>query len=206
MYLRILRLIRPYWFPVVLGIFFSFLNVIFHSLTLWLSASFIGTIFTGPEGAPSPADQVTQGLDLNQRLNQWTYDFFFSGSQVDALGMLALVILVSYFIKSLSYYGNRLFTGYVQAKVVQDLRERLYVHFLQQPLSFFQARRSGDLISLAMNDVLKVNQALATTFHPLVIEHLAHIETAAIPNHRNHGCIGIEVSACTKRCIHSCPG
>ncbi len=173
MYQRILNLIKPYWAQITIGVGFSVINVLFHSLTLWLSASFITTIFSNPkELAPNPSIALADGVDLNERLKQVTSEIFFSGSQVDALATLALVILVSYLIKSLAYYGNKLFTGYVQAKVVQDLRLRLYSHFLAQPLSFFQSRRSGDLISLAMNDVLKVNQALATTFHPLVIEPL----------------------------------
>ena len=173
MYLRILKLIKPYWAQISVGIGFSFINVLFHSLTLWLSASFITTIFANPdEQLTTPAESLTGNIDLNERLKQLTSEYFFSGTPVDALATLALVILFSYFIKSIAYYGNKLFTGYVQAKVVQDLRLRLYQHFLTQPLSFFQTRRSGDLISLAMNDVLKVNQALATTFHPLVIEPL----------------------------------
>jgi len=173
MYLRILKLVRPYWAYITAGMGFSVVNVIFHSLTLWLSASFITTIFSSPEEVvSSPIDQMAQGADLNERLKQFTSEYFFSGSQLDALATLGVVILVSYLIKSIAYYGNALFTGYVQAKVVQDLRARLYQHFLAQPLSFFQSRRSGDLISLVMNDVLKVNQALATTFHPLVIEPL----------------------------------
>ena len=173
MYLRILKLIKPYWAQISVGVGFSIINVAFHSLTLWLSASFITTIFANPdEQIVTPAESLTGNIDLNERLKQLTSEYFFSGTPVDALATLALVILFSYLIKSIAYYGNKLFTGYVQAKVVQDLRLKLYQHFLQQPLSFFQTRRSGDLISLAMNDVLKVNQALATTFHPLVIEPL----------------------------------
>ncbi|NQT61570.1 MAG: ABC transporter ATP-binding protein [Candidatus Marinimicrobia bacterium] len=173
MYLRILKLIKPYWAQISVGVGFSIVNVVFHSLTLWLSASFITTIFANPdEQIATPAESLTGNIDLNEKLKQLTSEYFFSGTPVDALATLALVILFSYFIKSIAYYGNKLFTGYVQAKVVQDLRLRLYQHFLSQPLSFFQTRRSGDLISLAMNDVLKVNQALATTFHPLVIEPL----------------------------------
>lgn len=173
MYLRILKLIKPYWTQISVGMVFSIINVIFHSLTLWLSASFITTIFAKPdEQIAMPADSLAGNIDLNEKLKQLTSEYFFSGTPVDALATLAVVILFSYLIKSLAYYGNKLFTGYVQAKVVQDLRLRLYEHFLSQPLSFFQSRRSGDLISLAMNDVLKVNQALATTFHPLVIEPL----------------------------------
>ena len=171
MYLRILKLIKPYWLQISVGMGFSIINVIFHSLTLWLSASFITTIFANPdEQIVTPAESTAGNIDLNEKLKQLTSEYFFSGTPVDALATLAVVILFSYLVKSIAYYGNKLFTGYVQAKVVQDLRLRLYQHFLSQPLSFFQARRSGDLISLAMNDVLKVNQALATTFHPLVIE------------------------------------
>lgn len=173
MYLRILKLIKPYWAQISMGVGFSIINVLFHSLTLWLSASFITTIFSTPgEQVSTPVESLGGNLDLNERLKQLTGEYFFSGTPVDALATLALVILFSYLIKSLAYYGNKLFTGWVQARVVQDLRQRLYQHFLTQPLSFFQTRRSGDLISLAMNDVLKVNQALATTFHPLVIEPL----------------------------------
>ena len=173
MYRRILQLVKPYWGHIGGGMFFSIVNVLFHSLTLWLSASFITTIFSTPENkAVDPMGQIAADIDLNERLKEVTREIFFSGSQLDALATLALVILLSYAVKSIAYFANALFTGYVQAKVVQDLRAKLYNHFLTQPLSFFQTRRSGDIISLVMNDVLKVNMALATTFHPLVIEPL----------------------------------
>ena len=138
MYLRILKLIKPYWAQISVGVGFSIINVAFHSLTLWLSASFITTIFANPdEQIVTPAESLTGNIDLNERLKQLTSEYFFSGTPVDALATLALVILFSYLIKSIAYYGNKLFTGYVQAKVVQDLRLKLYQHFLQQPLSFF---------------------------------------------------------------------
>ena len=171
MYRRILRLAKPYWVPISGGVLFSIINVVFQSVTLWLSASFITTIFQGPAD-PAAALSVAAEWDLNDQLKAKTQEWFFSGTQLEALRTLVVVILLSYFIKSLAYYGNAILTGMVQAKVVRDLRTWLYDHFLMQPLSFFQTRRSGDIISLAMNDVMRVNQALATTFRPLVVEPL----------------------------------
>jgi ABC-type multidrug transport system fused ATPase/permease subunit len=73
MYLRILKLIKPYWAQISVGIGFSFINVLFHSLTLWLSASFITTIFANPdEQLTTPAESLTGKIDLNERLKQLT--------------------------------------------------------------------------------------------------------------------------------------
>jgi len=147
-------------------------NVFFQTLTLWLSASFITTIFSSSDPSAPSAEKVIGDWDLNERLKEATREIFFSGDQLDALQTLGIVILLSYLIKSLAYYGNAILTGIVQARVVRDLRARLYEHYVLQPLQFFQSRRSGDLISLAMNDVMRVNHALATTFRPLIVEPL----------------------------------
>ncbi len=171
MYRRILSLVKPYWLQMTSGVLFSILNVFFQTVTLWLSASFITTIFTIGTQA-SGADPLAGNLDLNERLKAYTREFIFQGDQLEALRKLALVILIAYILKSLAHYGNALLTGLVRARVIRDLRTRLYDHFLTQPLGFFQKRRSGDLISLAMNDVMRVNQALSTTFKPLVTEPL----------------------------------
>jgi subfamily B ATP-binding cassette protein MsbA len=58
------------------------------------------------------------------------------------------------FLRYGSAYGQNYLMGYLSQRVVQRLRADLYRHFLELPLSFFTAQRTGGMSSRIINDVL----------------------------------------------------
>lgn len=172
MYTRLLKLVKPYWPHIGGGMLSSILNVMANSVALWFAASFVSTLFSS---TPAEMQQVVLSSDwsnINEYLKWLTYKYFTGGEMVSALKAVVVVILVSYFIKSVTYYITWLLNGWVQVRVIRNLRNMIFDHFLHQPLAFYNTRRTGDMISLAMNDVMMVNNALTTTFRPLIIEPL----------------------------------
>jgi ATP-binding cassette, subfamily B, bacterial MsbA len=175
LYKRLFSLLLPHWGKVAISFFFAITNVLFNSITVWISATFVTSIFSPDIAQETQALSVTNNLDLNTRLKIWTYQLVDSADTVSIFQIAVMIIVIAYFGKSVSYYLNSVFTGLAQQKVAEDLRNRLYSHFLIQPLSFFQSRRSGDLISLTMNDVSRINNSLGSSFRSLMIEPLTII-------------------------------
>ncbi len=172
MYLRLLKLVRPYWTQIGGSVLSSVVNVLANGLALWFAASFITTLFNGGTQVISAVSLHADWSNINEYLKYLTYKYVTGGSQVSALKSVVLVILVSYGIKSLTYYLTWLLNGWVQVRVIRNLRNRLFDHFIDQPLGFYSTRRTGDMISLVLNDVMMVNNALTTTFRPLIVEPL----------------------------------
>jgi len=172
MYSRILKLARPFWPQIGGGMISSIINVLSGGIAIWFAASFVSTLFGA---TPQVVESVVLNSDwsnINEYLKWVTYHFITGGDRVAALRAVVLVVLVSYLIKSLTYYTTWVLNGWVQVRVIRNLRNMIFDHFLHQPLAFYNTRRTGDMISLAMNDVMQVNNALTTTFRPLIIEPL----------------------------------
>lgn len=81
-----------------------------------------------------------------------------SASQLNRVTLLLFVIVIS---TAVFGYGRGYLLQYVGARVVADLRLRLYRHLLNQPLSFFDNRRSGDLLSRLSSDTTLVQNVLS---------------------------------------------
>jgi subfamily B ATP-binding cassette protein MsbA len=63
-------------------------------------------------------------------------------------------------LRALSGYGADYLNRYLGQRVVQQLREDLYSHFLRLPMSFFNVHRTGGLAARITNDVQKLQDSL----------------------------------------------
>lgn len=172
MYSRILKLARPYWLQITGGMLSSIVNVVSGSVAIWFAASFVATLFNATVEVIQTVTLNSDWSNFNEYLKYLTYRYITSGDKVATLKAVVIVVLVSYFIKSITYYITWLLNGWVQVRVIRNLRNLIFDHFLHQPLAFYNTHRTGDMISLAMNDVMQVNNALTTTFRPMIIEPL----------------------------------
>ena len=94
----------------------------------------------------------------------------FLGDGVDfpALGRLLLIVLGMYVIAALfDWLQGRLLNDVVM-DIVYDLRERIEAKVNRLPLSYFDTRQRGDLLSRTTNDVDNVQTALQQAFASLV--------------------------------------
>src|SRR5690242_12774085 len=90
-----------------------------------------------------------------------------------AVGRVAFILIVAYVLKGLGDYAADLLMAQVGQRVVMDIRTRLFRHILDQSVTFFAGRTSGQLISRLTNDVGQVQMAVSETIADLLKESLA---------------------------------
>lgn len=78
--------------------------------------------------------------------------------------MLYLVpsfLVALYIIKGIGRYAQAYFTNYIGQDIVRLLRENLLEHMMHLDMDFFNASRSGELISRLSNDILRIQNVVA---------------------------------------------
>ena len=90
---------------------------------------------------------VGQAIDENWNEVSW------SKLTISALKVLAASVVSGIFL----FLQRRILIG-ISRRIEYDLREDFYEHLVDQPLSFFQEHRVGDLMARASNDLAAVRQ------------------------------------------------
>ena len=80
-------------------------------------------------------------------------DGIFVNKNETMLKILPLAVLVLVTSKGVFLWGNSYLSSYVGQQMITDLRRKLYNHIQTLPLSFFDSRATGDLMSRILNDV-----------------------------------------------------
>ena len=98
------------------------------------------------------------------------FDGFLSGQGVDfdALGRLLLIVLGMYVVAALFDWLQGRILNDVVMEIVYRLRERIEAKVNDLPLSYFDTRQRGDLLSRTTNDVDNVQTALQQAFASLI--------------------------------------
>lgn len=72
----------------------------------------------------------------------------------------------------LSFYLQQYYRNYVMWSVVVDIRNKVCDHILPQSLSFFENRKSGDLLSRLTNDIAVTQAGLTVFFDDVLLQPL----------------------------------
>jgi ATP-binding cassette, subfamily B, bacterial MsbA len=76
------------------------------------------------------------------------------------LNRVTLALLGLFVVQALLGFCQSYLVGWVGERVVTNLREALYAHLQNMPLSFFASARTGDLLSRLGNDVTTIQNAV----------------------------------------------
>ncbi|MGC9363629.1 MAG: ABC transporter ATP-binding protein [Fidelibacterota bacterium] len=173
-YLRILSWVKTYWKTLVLGFISSLLYVMFNSASVWLTASFVNVIFPQKHAEVVQARQTDQPLlskvDLNTKIKEYTNRFLIKENPHQSLKMLCIIIILAFFLKNVFFYLKNISFGYVQLKLIMNIRNRLYEHLHNLSLSYFHRKKSGELMSIILNDVGVMRRAFTVSFDKLIVE------------------------------------
>ena len=107
-------------------------------------------LFTLPNGGPS--------LYLNR---------FFPHSIHNVWAVVAISLLVVFFVKSLAEFGGSTIIQFVGHRAITDLRNSIYAKIIRLPIGFFQKEPTGRVMSAVINDVERAR--------PAVSEYLADV-------------------------------
>ena len=170
-YKRLGSLIIPFWPVLLLSTISGIIYVVFNSLSIWLTASLINNILTDFDQLVSGHMKSSQNINsLNDQLKYWTNEVILRQTPKGTLKVLCLTILTVFIIKNIFLYIKNIALTYVQFNLITGIRNKLYDHFHNLSISFFDKNRSGELTSIIVNDVSNMRIALGTSFHKVFIE------------------------------------
>ena len=170
-YKRLGSLIIPFWPVLLLSTISAIIYVVFNSLSIWLTASLINNILTDFDQLVSGHMKSSQNINsLNDQLKYWTNEVILRQTPKETLKVLCLTILTVFIIKNIFLYIKNIALTYVQFNLITGIRNKLYDHFHNLSISFFDKNRSGELTSIIVNDVSNMRIALGTSFHKVFIE------------------------------------
>jgi ATP-binding cassette subfamily B protein len=174
---RLIGLLAPERVKIYVVIALVVVSVFLTVLAPKILGQAMDTIFNGVLGMQLPAgvplDQVIAGLraDGNDQfadMLQGTAVVPGEGIDFVVLGRLIIIVLGMYIVASLLSWAQGYILNGLVMRVVYKLRQDIEDKLNRLPLSYFDTRQRGDLMSRVTNDVDNIQSALQQAFSQLV--------------------------------------
>ena len=81
----------------------------------------------------------------------------FEQKDTQMLMLIPLLVVVVFLTKGIAAYGSSYLLNHIGQTVIMRLRNRLYDHIQDLPMTFFQREKTGDLMSRITNDVAVIS-------------------------------------------------
>ncbi|NNF08209.1 MAG: ABC transporter ATP-binding protein [Candidatus Eisenbacteria bacterium] len=183
---RLGRYLKPQWRHILRGIFFMGGYAIFSGFSIGLVIPIINKIFRRSDQVPEEPLGVWTGLQstFSRAQDAWnsasgglkarfgeTRDVFVDGlvqiqdraEPLDVLAWLCVVSLVAVLLKNASDFGRKVAFIKVEQGAAESMRNDVFHHMVQLPLSTHSKYPSGQLVSRVITDVELVKQFTINT-------------------------------------------
>lgn len=193
-YFRLLRYVFPYWRQVIL---------LFVTVTLFAALSGVSLTLIHPflriilyEGqppteavveAPQPATSGVEGIPLPKGLEkvktsarQWFESWMYAGDAKNRLLRFCALLVLLFFAKNVFGYLQTYFTVYLEQRVLFRVRNDVYGHLQNLPMSYFERERTGHIMSKITNDVTRLEGAVIGVAASLIRNGLMTLIAVAI--------------------------
>ena len=168
LYRRMISYAVVYWPWILFSVVLSFFVVNFEAFSLWFGASLVKTLFDPATAAPvQPAFSIN---NANEILKYYTYRLIARNTPLDSLKIVCLLMAIAFFTKNVLIYIKSLVMARLNLNIIRDMRDQLFGHALKLPVTYYDRARSGNIISLVVNDVAMINESMTSTFDKLFTE------------------------------------
>jgi len=161
---------RPYIWLIASALALSICTVAFEGLSLWFSASLVQTIFD-PDALRMSKPEYTVS-NANEILKYWTSLFIGIRGPMATLQIVCGLMALSFLLKNFFVYLKGIAMTVLNLSIVRDMRNELFAHSLALPVSYYDRTKSGNVISLIVNDVSNINGSMTSTFDKIIVEPL----------------------------------
>lgn len=168
---RMLRYISRYKLYFLVSLFFSVLYAATNAGSIYLLGPFLQTLFGTKHPAVVKPEAAAGFLNgLKQHFQALADNYLVIGDPHTALTRLCILIICLIFLKNIFSYFQGYIIAVVEQGVVRDLRHDVYIAYHRLPLSFFQRRKTGDMLSRVINDCTVINDNFNSAFIDLLKE------------------------------------
>jgi subfamily B ATP-binding cassette protein MsbA len=178
-YLRLLVFGKPYIRHFAVVMLLAYVYIFFNMSTYWFSADFVKTIFidqtkiqaTSAKSVQSKTDtaDLIPGGSIKDRIKAFTNHLIVGPSKRETLFRVCIILFISFFFKNIVVYFKGILMGFIELRVINDIRDRLFSHLLILPLRYFNNKRSGEITSIMINDVGVINSVISTSFKDFIL-------------------------------------
>lgn len=183
LYRRTFSVLVPYWRQLTVASLSAALNALLSGLLIWMVGPLLNTLFkvggigdvsTGSADASTdPLGEMAKGFDsIKEVMKAWVDSLVQAESASQMLFNFCVLIMVVVILKNLFLYLQGFYMAYVQQAVVRKFRNSLFEKYLRLSLDYFQARRTGHIMSRVTNDVVVLNESIDLGFNRLVTDSL----------------------------------
>ena len=101
------------------------------------------------------------------------------------LYILPIAIILAYFFKGVGAVLQQYYISYIGEDIVRQIRDKFLSHILSLDLDFFKKTHSGELVSRIINDINRIQNAIASQFASLIRDVLMAIFLLAVVIYQN---------------------
>jgi subfamily B ATP-binding cassette protein MsbA len=183
-----LQALKPYWKHLLISSSSAALYALLTGVTVWMAGPLLTTLFEiSPDNSVSammnPGSSVTTPAGTAQKfsdsikasLKEIVDQFVQAESREQTLWNFCVAIMLLVIIRSIFYYMQGFFIAYVQQGIVRTFRDQLFEKYQRLSLEYFHKRRTGEVISRVMNDVVVLNESIDVGFHQMVTDSVTVI-------------------------------
>ena len=166
---RILKYTKSYRLLMSISIFFSIIYVGLNSASIWLIGTMLGNIM-------NPTTKIIENpLSINDYFNYFIQKLIGSGTPIDQLKMLCILLTSIFIIKNTLFYISNTIISYIQNKVISKIRIKLFKHISTLSLSFFNNTKTAELNSILIRDIGNMRIAFSQSLQKLIVEPMSII-------------------------------
>ncbi len=166
---RIFSYTKSFRLLILLSIIYSIFYVVLNSMSIWLIGTMLGNVMTDNSLI------VANPNNLNEYLNYLVQNLIGSGSQIEQLKSLCILLAIIFIVKNILFYLSNLIMAYVQNNVITTIRIKLFKHISTLSLSFFNNTKISDLSSILIRDIGGMRVAFSQSLQKLIVEPISII-------------------------------
>jgi len=101
------------------------------------------------------------------------------------LYILPVAIILAYFFKGVGAVLQQYYISYIGEDIVRQIRDKFLSYILSLDLDFFKKTHSGELVSRIINDINRIQSAIASQFASLIRDILMAVFLLAVVIYQN---------------------
>ena len=176
---RVFRYLRFYPKEIVFNIFFNVFAIVFNLFSFVLIIPFVELLF-GLTQPPAVAPTLAFNQEALTDWLMWTLcQYKESMGAWPCLFAVSVGYVAANFLSNLCRYLGLFFLSPIRNGIITRMRNDIYRHITILPVSYFNSRRRGDIISRLSNDLGDVEWSVVSTMQSLIKDPINIIVFAA---------------------------
>ena len=175
---QLLPFIKNYKKHVVLNIVFNLLYALFSTLAFVSLIPMLNVLFDKTKKiVKEPVWTGIGGLKDygNDLLNYKVSSLLDEGNPQMALLVVVALVIATFFLKNLFGYLSMQHVMYLKNGVLTDLRNNIYKHIIELPVSFYSKRKKGDIMARVLGDINEMQNSFFILLELIIREPLTII-------------------------------